>query len=228
MLKRLYVHNFRCLENFELKSGNESVLLLLGKNGSGKSTIAVLLKILQTTVLGQNRVSDIFSLSDFAYNRIDTPVRIEIEVLINGETFTYILVLELPENFKEPRVAQESLTVNETVVFSREKAQISLFDLNSNHNVNFSIDWHLFGLPVIQERSDKDPIAVFKKWLARMVVISPIPALVKDQTNGKTLQPKFDCSNFAEWLAGLLAKFPASYTAIDKFLRQIMPDLKDL
>lgn len=227
MLKRLYVHNFRCLENFELKPENESALLLLGKNGSGKSTIAALLKIIQATVRGQNRVSDIISLSDFAYNRTDIPIRIEIDVLIEEEAFVYTLLLELPENSKEPRVAQESLTINDSVVFSREKAQITLFDLDSNHNVNFSIDWHLFGLPVIQERNEKDPIAVFKAWLARMVIISPIPALIKDQTNGKTLQPEFDCSNFAEWLAGLLAKFPASYTVIDQFLRQIMPDLKD-
>ncbi|MCA9755615.1 MAG: AAA family ATPase [Candidatus Eisenbacteria bacterium] len=40
MIKRLYVHNFRCLENFELEFDRSSVLLI-GQNGSGKSTIPV-------------------------------------------------------------------------------------------------------------------------------------------------------------------------------------------
>ena len=39
MLQRLYVHNYRCLENFEFKLGDVSSGLLIGKNGTGKSTL---------------------------------------------------------------------------------------------------------------------------------------------------------------------------------------------
>jgi predicted ATP-binding protein involved in virulence len=39
MMKRLYVHNFRCLENFPLEFGDRSSLLLLGGNGAGKTTV---------------------------------------------------------------------------------------------------------------------------------------------------------------------------------------------
>ena len=39
MLQRLYIHNFRCLQNFEFKPGEASSALLIGKNGSGKSTL---------------------------------------------------------------------------------------------------------------------------------------------------------------------------------------------
>jgi AAA15 family ATPase/GTPase len=39
MIRRLYIHNFRCL-------GHSSVLLI-GKNGSGKTTVSLALEILQ-------------------------------------------------------------------------------------------------------------------------------------------------------------------------------------
>jgi len=37
MLKRLYVDNFRCLVNFELRL--DRVNLLLGENGTGKTSV---------------------------------------------------------------------------------------------------------------------------------------------------------------------------------------------
>ena len=44
MLKRIYINNFRCLVNFELKL--DGLSLFLGANGSGKSTVfAALLNI---------------------------------------------------------------------------------------------------------------------------------------------------------------------------------------
>ena len=39
MIARFYIHNFRCLENFEFKPGDTSSALLIGKNGAGKSTL---------------------------------------------------------------------------------------------------------------------------------------------------------------------------------------------
>ena len=47
MLERLYVHNFRCLENFEFKPGSTGSALLIGRNGTGKSTVARVLQLMQ-------------------------------------------------------------------------------------------------------------------------------------------------------------------------------------
>jgi predicted ATPase len=50
MLQRLYVHNYRCLENFELNLKDMPSALLIGKNGVGKSAIAFINKIVVITV----------------------------------------------------------------------------------------------------------------------------------------------------------------------------------
>ena len=47
MLERLYVDNFRCLQDFEFRPGDSHSVLLIGGNGTGKSTVAHVLRILQ-------------------------------------------------------------------------------------------------------------------------------------------------------------------------------------
>ena len=108
MLQRLYVHNFRCLENFELKIKDIPSSLLIGKNGTGKSTIACALEVFQSIARGINRLADlgrpernIISPKDFSRGRSDVPIRFEMEVLLNNKIFKYILALELPEGFRD-------------------------------------------------------------------------------------------------------------------------------
>jgi predicted ATP-binding protein involved in virulence len=83
MLQRLYVHNFRCLENFELTLKEMPSALLIGKNGSGKSTIRSALEVLQKISQGINRMRELEKLNlisskDFARGRSDVPIRFEI------------------------------------------------------------------------------------------------------------------------------------------------------
>jgi predicted ATPase len=48
------------------------------------------------------------------------------------------------------------------------------------------------------------------------------------ESGGETLEPERDGSNFAEWFTGLLSRYPSSYTSVERSLRQVMPDIKDL
>ena len=92
MLQRLYVHNFRCLENFELNLKDLPSSLLIGKNGSGKSTIAYALEVLQSIGRGINRVSQIIQVKDFNSSRSSVPIRLEIEVLLKEKLYRTHLI----------------------------------------------------------------------------------------------------------------------------------------
>src|SRR6266487_2761148 len=75
VIRRLYVHNFRCLENFELPVSGQSSVLLIGNNGSGKTTVGLALEVLQKIARGTNLMSDLVKLGDLTRGRTDVPVR---------------------------------------------------------------------------------------------------------------------------------------------------------
>jgi predicted ATPase len=231
MLQRLYVHNFRCLENFELNLKDLPASLLIGKNGTGKSTIASALEILQSIGRGINRVSQLIQAKDFNSGRSGVPIRFEIEVLLKEQLYKYTIALELsPENFKEIRVFEEQLLVVGNPIYSREASQVKLHGNNISQLMasQFQVDWHLVALPLIQAQSETDPLYIFKNWLSRMIILAPIPSLMTGESSGETLEPQRNGSNFGEWFSGLLRRYPAAYTQIDRYLREVMPDIQDI
>ncbi len=172
---------------------------------------------------------NLISSKDFARGRSDVPIRFEIEVLLEDKLYKYVLALDLPEKFRELRVFEEQLLVAGDPIYSRKEAQVTLYASSSQQNreAQFRVDWHLVALPVIQEQSETDPLHIFKTWLARMIILAPIPSLITGDSNGETLEPKRDGSNFGEWISGLLSRYPAAYTQVDKYLREVMPDIQD-
>lgn len=225
MLQRLYVHNFRCLENFELKLKEISSALLIGKNGSGKSTIGAALEIFQSIGRGVNRVGDLVKLRDFSRARADIPIRFEAEVLLEEKLYKYELVLELPEGFKELRVREEILYFGERILYSRKGAEVSL-EMRPG-SPKFMVDWHLVALSIIQD-SPTDPLRIFKTWLTNIIILAPIPQLMSGESREETLRPTPNVSNFGDWISGLLSRYPAAYNKIFNYVHSVIPDFEQL
>jgi predicted ATPase len=227
MIERLYIHNYRCLDNFDLPVDALPSSLLVGKNGSGKSSIGFALAILQKIGRGSNRVRDLIKPHEIRYGHTAEPVRIQLEVKIGGVSFDYELALELPENFKELRVLEETLRIDGVQKFTRKVAELR-FPLTEGKFATISYDWHLIWLSAAQARSEDDPLDIFRKWLARMLIVRPYPLAISGDSSEGTLNPLPDMSNFGDWWTGLLSHSPSSYATIDKALKMIMPDLKDI
>jgi ABC-type branched-subunit amino acid transport system ATPase component len=165
VIRRLYVHNFRCLENFELPISGRSSVLLIGKNGAGKTTVSFALEILQKIARGTNRVGDLVKIKDLARGRTDVPLRFEIEVDVGARTYGYTIAFEFPEGFKELRVFEEKLTLDGKPVYTREAAQVHLSKAGQEKEANFFIDWHLVALPIVQLKSSDNTLSVSKSGL---------------------------------------------------------------
>lgn len=227
VIKRLYVHNFRCMENFELELGGASSSLLIGPNGSGKSSVGLVLELLQSIARGEARLGRLLSPKDFTRGRRDVPMRFELEAVVAGTSFHYALALELPPRFKELRVLEERLTAGGEDLFSRDQAEVSLAR-GGGATARFLVDWHLAALPVIQEPASDDPLAVFRSWLARMLVLAPVPSRISGESAGDVEFLARDCANLAGALSHLLRTHPAAYARVERYLRTVMPELLDV
>jgi len=226
MLQRLYAHNFRCLENFEFKPGNQSSVLLIGKNGVGKSTIRTVLALFQSIGRGESQVKELVKASDFTRGRDDVPMVFELEVALGDDRYHYSLALELPSGFKALRILRESVLVNGKPLFSRKQAEVTVSRQDASRiDGVFSMDWHLVALPVIQDRAASSRLQTLRDWLRQMVLLSPLPPLMVSETTGESAALHPHGSNLVDWLSDLLETHPTAYATVVEQVQAVMPDV---
>ena len=85
MIERVYVNNFRCLENCSIELADRPSALIIGRNGSGKSTLLRALDLFQNISRGTGRVRDLISASDFTQQRFEIPIRFEVELVLENK-----------------------------------------------------------------------------------------------------------------------------------------------
>jgi len=221
MLKRLYIHNFKCLQNFELEFNDLHSVLLLGKNGTGKTTIFEVIEIFQKIGQGITPIRELIHESSFNFNNMKIPIHLELDIIINEERYNYKLLIEFPENFVSPKVKSEILLVNNKPLFSRDGEDTVLRE--SSH---FSLDWHHIGLPLISVHASDDPLAIFRDWLQNIIILSPFPRHFHEVSKKESSTIMREGENIIDWVRWLLASNPSLYPVIYDFLKIRMPDLE--
>ena len=110
-------------------------------------------------------------------------------------------------------------------IYERVKDQLTLAKPTP---VTFSVDWFIAALPILHEKSQFDPLFIFKNWLAHAILLRPVPSLINGESEVETLQPRSDGSDLGAWFSGLMASSPDSYSVLNSYLTQLMPDLKSI
>ena len=219
MLQKLYVNNFRCLQNFTLDLSDCRSALLIGGNGAGKPTVLECLGVLQQIGRGVGRAGDLIKKSDFFLHNTNLPVRIEVEIKLRGTNYKYALSVEWPQKFREARIDEERLSIDDRIIFSRSQGEISL-----QSGAKFGLDWHVFALPIVNLPSQVDELQPIKNFLASMVLVSPAPDVMTGFSRGATDWLDRDANNFAACLRGLLEKSPAAYNPLFECFKLASPD----
>jgi ABC-type Mn2+/Zn2+ transport system ATPase subunit len=228
VIRRFYVHNFRCLENFELPIAGLSSVLLIGNNGSGKTSVGLALGVLQKIARGTNQVGELVKPKDLSHERSGVPIRLEIEVELGATRYGYEVAFELAKGLLELRVLEERLTVNGAFIYTRKLTTVHLAKVGVANEASFNIDWHLVALPIIQPNPESDPASNFRRWLSRMLILRPIPSLILGDSELETLEPNPKVLNFGAWFSGVLAYAPSAYSIIDRYLKQVIRDFAQI
>ncbi len=223
MIKRIYAQNFRCLESFTLDLAGRSSALIIGKNGAGKSTVLECLKLFQTICRGSGRVGGLISAHDFTEHRTDRPMRFEVELTLANRRFEYAVSFEWPAGSREARILDESLAVDGNAVFTRHQSQVQL-----SSGTTFGLDWHVFALTVINERSGERAIQEIKSFFATMILIAPIPANMSGFSQEASMELQSDAANYASCLRDLLVRRPAAYSAFAGYIKTMIPDFSSI
>lgn len=224
MFQKIYIHNYKCFQNFEFDSSISKTLLLLGKNGSGKSSLLKCLTIIRDISKGENSFDRLFSIDDF--NDISKPITFSISVNVKDVIYDYSLSVIWSKEFKRIKIYSESLITNKnTHIFTRNST--GEIDFNSS---SFILDWHSAALPLLISRNQEEEIVLstFKNWLSSMILISPVPSLMNSISDTEDSVLQRDAGNFVNWFRGIYTSNPNLYIKIHSYLKDIFNDFNKI
>lgn len=102
MIDHLYIDNYRCFTNFEWKPG--VLTLLLGDNGSGKSSLFDVIKTLQAFLTEPMKTETAFPSNTRTATGNRTEQTFELGILGNEGRYTYGLIIEHHEDNRRNRI----------------------------------------------------------------------------------------------------------------------------
>ncbi len=112
MLKRIAIDNFRCFEKFEFRP--QSLQLLLGRNGSGKSSFLDALTRLRQVIYQSRPITEAFNSATRTRWSSQLQQSFELEVSGNDGSYSYRLVLQHNEYGLGVGIIDELLAFNGT------------------------------------------------------------------------------------------------------------------
>ncbi|MGZ4968481.1 MAG: AAA family ATPase [Methylobacter sp.] len=216
MLKRLYVHNYKCLVNFEINF-DKDISLFLGANGSGKSTVFEVLTKLRRIIIDEEKIESVFDINDnprwLSWTKsTEYNTHFELDIEIGNSIYRYSLVIDsLPIS---PIIKEEILYRNNEILIESKESLTTLVD----HEKFYSFD---------ESRSSINRYfsyaSVFVQYLRTLFVVRINPYEMTSTINKANTDIKTDLSNYAEWFAHLNEKNRRGVSTFEKAMRDILP-----
>jgi ABC-type cobalamin/Fe3+-siderophores transport system ATPase subunit len=231
MIRRLYIDNYKCLQNVELEFGQ--VCILMGRNGSGKSAVFEVLHALQQIICQDARPSDYFN--EATQTKWDGRRAQTVELTLetpdappDSNVYTYRLQVEHDPARGEPRVLNETLHFAGKRLFAFEQGEMHLYRDNGSPGPTFPGDWRRSGLARVVPGKDNGRLIWFKEWMSRVIAARPNPAMILGRAPEEAPMLMPDLSNFASWYRHLAQASPRMvYEAISE-MAQVFPGFNDM
>ena len=230
MLKKLYIDNFRCMQNFSVTL--DQYQLWLGSNGSGKTSVLDVLRNLQRVLAAEN-VVDIFkrnSLTVWDKRLIQT---FRVETQIDDEDYEYELVIEHMEREEGCRIQEEKLTWKGSTFYHFDGSEAHLYRINNKSGkvevgAHFTADWSRSVIPTIAERGDNQPLICFREEVRKWLIVQPIPFVMKDTARNESAALGRYCEKFGEWYRHILQESPGIGYDARQLLLPVIPGFDEL
>lgn len=230
MISEVYIDNFRCLVNFRIKPGNFQ--LWLGDNGSGKTSVLDVLSYIQRVIRGDH-VEDIFTRSSLTAWDKRRDQTLGVSLTLDGDVYKYELTIEYAKLENKQRIKREELTWNGSTFFLFDGQEAHLYRINHHtgdveEGVVFPANWGRSVIPTIAQRNDNHPLIRFRKGLDDLLVVHPIPLLVKDAATTESRNLSEYAQNFAQWYRHLLQEHPSISYSAKQHLEDVLPGFEQL
>lgn len=223
MLTRLYIDNFLCFVNFEYRL--ERKQLLLGANGSGKSSVLNAIRDLKSFVKGdENRFTQ-----STRTRWQDVPLQVfEIEAVLDEQKYEYRVEIRFASDTRQPSVNLERLSVAGTPVFELADGRINFFPNNSRQATTVQLEATRSTLHLSQLSNSH--VRRFVEWIESVHCfrIDAYPQAMDESADKEEREPDDELENLAGWYRHLLQAHPGENVEFIKYVRDALSGFQAL
>jgi AAA15 family ATPase/GTPase len=203
MLTRIHIDNFRSFVNFEYRP--EKKQLLLGANGSGKSSLLSAIRYLKQFVKGDENP---FTQSTRTRWQ-DRPLQVvEIEALLDGKKYEYRVEIRFETETRQQSVNLESLKVSGTPVFELANGDLHFSQNYRSQVITVPFETNKSALHISQLSNSH--VRRFVKWMETIHCfrIDAYPGTMDESADSEESQPDYELDNLAGWYRHLVQAHP--------------------
>ncbi len=228
MFKRIYIDNYKCLVNFDLRL--QHLTLLLGQNGTGKTAVFDVVHALRKLLEGTAKVTDRGVLPPSSLTRWqDRDVQsFGLEVELGGDVFHYHLEVEHDRRERRARIIRETLSKGDGLLFSFVGGDVQLYRDDHSKGPSFKSDWSESALARVVPIEKNSALTRFLEFVRGVLVCGLNPPALASEAAGEDLILTRDGRNFVDWYRHLLQERPQMYPEYVDALRNALTGLRSL
>ncbi len=220
MLQRIYIDNYKCLVNTEVEFGE--LTLLLGRNGSGKSSVVDVLDRLRRLIAGEAKVEKLFPSSSLTRWQSQRTQSFELSIKGNGGLYEYMLELE-HEPDGAVKIALEQLRYDGMPLVLFDDGVVSM-PHEDNHREGVAevvLDWSRSCFSYILPRPNQEKVRWFIQRMTFFFVLHLDPTRMTAVSEEEVARPDSALTDFASWYRSLTQEHPGT-------IRELFDDLQDI
>lgn len=241
MLTRLYVDNYKSLVDFEFRP--PELCVLIGENGSGKSTMGSVLDAIGTLLFERASAAEAFPTSTLCRWATKDVQVVEIEHCVAGTVFIYRLEMLHERAAKKVSIASETLSVDGTRVYQFISGRVIVgaqVPQAPGGVGEVMFEPTLSFLAHLDDKTEKEVLRGFRELMRKQIALKPDPARMRALSEREDVGLFHDGSNFSSWFRWLTQVRPelmGEYFASMRlalpgfwnlFLQTVGPDSKEL
>ena len=227
MLTRLYIDNFRCFEKFEYKPARKQ--LILGQNGSGKTSLMEALSSIRRLVVEGDRAEEGFPLANTTRWSSELSHTFEIDAVLGNDSYSYRLVVDRFDTSHTARVRTEIVCLNGKRVFEFDDGLVNVYADRPDQPQSYRLPLSRSALAVsVSDSSPPQSLPRLREWFAGIMCFRLDPFAMSARAERETAAPRIDLANFPEWYRHRIQAQPNEAEKLTADLREVFDGFRDL
>ncbi|MEM9461382.1 MAG: AAA family ATPase [Myxococcota bacterium] len=226
MIERIYIDNFRCFTNFELRP--EKVNLFIGRNGTGKTSLLEALGAILSNIRSGHPLSHLLSPDDLTRWDSRSQQRFELDIVLDDLRYCYRLTLDQDPQRNRTSLLEEQISCGDRVLFAYRDGHVNLYRNDGSKDTRFPFRDARSFLPELELRDDNRDLARVLDYLHRTRTLRLLPPLLESTSTKESPVLDVDGHNFPSWYRHVSQEHPSELHGLFEQLRAVIPGFRSL